>query len=89
MSSGVDAGEKERCHLGEHLLIGQAAAGLGVLGLEQQVRKAARLGLIRFDVVQQLPYNFLRRTQTLFLSHSKDTSLLWRKCTQSLVASSW
>ena len=53
VAGGVDSGEEERCNLREHLVVGQRAASLGVLGSQQKLRKAASLGLPGLDVLQQ------------------------------------
>ena len=77
MASGVDASEEEGGHLWEHLLIRQLLAGLGVFGLEQKVRKAARLGLLGLDVVQQLPDDGLPAAKNILTFTRSHLKLKW------------
>ena len=50
VAGGVNACKEERCNLREHLGVSKRFPGLGVLGLEQQLCKAAPLQLRPLDV---------------------------------------
>ena len=60
MAGGVDARKEQRGDLREHLGIGEGLARLGVLGLQQQLRKAASLQLRPLDVCQQAAHYVLQ-----------------------------
>ena len=60
VAGGINACEEQRGNLWEHLGVREGLPGLGVLGLQQQLRKAAALQLCALDVRQQAAHDVLQ-----------------------------
>ena len=65
VACSVNAGKEEGGNLWEELLVGERLPRLGVLGLQKEVGKCARLQLGGLDVLQQVPDDTLQSTTLL------------------------